>query len=234
MYIVNVISFVSTFLVYLPGQLSRVIRPSPHLQFRLQSNNLPEQWIFSIGQSYHSTLVHMSPCPRQRQSIFPNLCHKQYNSRSWSFPQHQVQQSATRISVFLFYHTSIVSQSQHDIHGHVPCDNFDYSMAYWWRHRWPMVLGSSLLTFRGSMVVGLNLWLLGVNGGVVHCLGFENLWLLGINGGVVHGLGFESLDVLGQWWCSAWSWVRNCLGGQWWCSAWSWVRIHDFLGLMVV
>jgi hypothetical protein len=60
----------------------------------------------------------------------------------------------------------------------------------------------------------------------------------------VHGRGFESLTFGGQWWCSAWSWVRNfdfvgvsggvvhvvgsniCLfGGHQWCSAWSWVRI---------
>jgi hypothetical protein len=33
-----------------------------------------------------------------------------------------------------------------------------------------------------------------------------------------------------QWWCSAWSWVRN-FGGQWWCSAWSWDRILEFLGV---
>jgi hypothetical protein len=24
----------------------------------------------------------------------------------------------------------------------------------------------------------------------------------------VHGLGFESFTFWGQWWCSAWSWVR--------------------------
>jgi hypothetical protein len=34
----------------------------------------------------------------------------------------------------------------------------------------------------------------------------------------------------GQWWCSAWSWVRIFDGGQWWCSAWSWVRILTFWG----
>jgi hypothetical protein len=62
------------------------------------------------------------------------------------------------------------------------------------------------------MVVGSNLCLFGVNGGVEHGRGFE---CLGVNGGVVHGLGFKSL--------SFW--------GQWWCSAWSWVRIFDFLGV---
>jgi hypothetical protein len=38
----------------------------------------------------------------------------------------------------------------------------------------------------------------------------SNLCLFGVNGGVVHGLlGFESLTFWGQWWCSAWStWVR--------------------------
>jgi hypothetical protein len=36
----------------------------------------------------------------------------------------------------------------------------------------------------------------------------SNLWLVGVNGGVVHGLGFESLSFWSQWWCSAWSWVR--------------------------
>jgi predicted membrane protein len=40
------------------------------------------------------------------------------------------------------------------------------------------------------MVLGSNLCLFGVNGGVVHGRGFET-W--GVNGGVVHGLGFESL-----------------------------------------
>jgi hypothetical protein len=82
----------------------------------------------------------------------------------------------------------------------------------------------------------------------------SNLGLLGVNGGVVHGRGFESLTFGGQWWCSAWSWIRIfdfvgvnggvvhvvgsnlCLfgGHQWWCSAWSWVRIFVFWGSMVV
>jgi hypothetical protein len=54
----------------------------------------------------------------------------------------------------------------------------------------------------------------------------------------VHGRGFQSLTFWGQWWCSAWSWVRifDFVGvnvcvvhgrgfqsltfcGQWWCSA---------------
>jgi hypothetical protein len=38
---------------------------------------------------------------------------------------------------------------------------------------------------------------------------------LGVNGSVVHGRGLESVT----------------FGGQWWCSAWSWVRIFDFLGV---
>jgi hypothetical protein len=63
----------------------------------------------------------------------------------------------------------------------------------------------------------------------VHGRGFEslplgstvagsNFCLLGINGCVVHGRGFEYLTFWGQWWCSAWSWVRIC----------------DFWGSMVV
>jgi hypothetical protein len=36
----------------------------------------------------------------------------------------------------------------------------------------------------------------------------SNLCLLGVNGGVVHGVGFESLIFGGQWWCSAWSYGR--------------------------
>jgi hypothetical protein len=71
---------------------------------------------------------------------------------------------------------------------------------------------------------------------VVHSHGFELLAWLSIfsgviNGGVVHGRGLESLTFLGQWWCSAWSWVRifDFFGGQWWCSARSWGRIFDFV-----
>jgi hypothetical protein len=37
------------------------------------------------------------------------------------------------------------------------------------------------------------------------------IYFSGVNGGVVHG--------------------RGTIGGQWWCSAWSWVRIFDFLGV---
>jgi hypothetical protein len=73
---------------------------------------------------------------------------------------------------------------------------------------------------------------LGVNGGVVHGHGFESLAFVGhwwrVHGrgfeltfggpddhGVVHGRRFESL-------------------GQWWCSAWSWVQIFHFFWSMVV
>jgi hypothetical protein len=58
------------------------------------------------------------------------------------------------------------------------------------------------------MVLGSNFCRLGVSGGVVHGCGFESLDILGVNGGVVHGRGFEFLTFWGQWWRSAWSWVR--------------------------
>jgi hypothetical protein len=44
------------------------------------------------------------------------------------------------------------------------------------------------------MVVGSNLWLLGVNGGVVQWSWVRIFVFLGVNGGVVHGHGFESLS----------------------------------------
>jgi hypothetical protein len=58
--------------------------------------------------------------------------------------------------------------------------------------------------------------------------------LVGINGGVVHGLGFESFSFWGQWWCSAWSWVRilgvnggvvHGLGFEFWLFGSQWQRI---------
>jgi hypothetical protein len=50
------------------------------------------------------------------------------------------------------------------------------------------------------MVMGSNLYFLGVSGGVVHGLVVESLDFWGVNGGVVHGRGFESLTILGEWW----------------------------------
>jgi hypothetical protein len=64
-----------------------------------------------------------------------------------------------------------VSQSQRAIHGHVPCNNFDYSIL--------------IFDF------------FGVSGGVVHGRGFETL-SFGVNGGVVHGRGIESMTYLGS------------------------------------
>jgi predicted membrane protein len=83
-----------------------------------------------------------------------------------------------------------VSQSQRAIHGHVPCDNFDYSMALFYGLRM-----TSPVTPQWSWIRVFDFW--GVNGGVVHGRGFESL-TFGVNGGVVHGLGFESLTFRGE------------------------------------
>jgi hypothetical protein len=71
----------------------------------------------------------------------------------------------------------------------------------WWCSAWSWV--------RIFVLLGSNIFdILGVNSGIVHGREFESLTFRGVNGGVVYGPGFESLTFWGQWWCSAWTWVR--------------------------